>query len=427
MLKVTFCAYDSPGHIGGPVVWIGRLLPALRRRGIEARCLFLTWGDIGPTVMALRKQGFDCPAVPSQPYIEERVKWILERLRENPPDVFVPHNVVPGFFAARWARAANIPTVGVFHSDDNHHRGLKHQFVCGDSDFHLSALVCVSRKLEEDILVEQPQHTIVRRIPCGAPVLPMRVQGPVCGLRLVYVGRLVEEPKRISEVARAFCRVIREVPGIEAVLYGDGDATSSVEKIFATEGKGLPVRLAGKVDSQQIQERLLECDVIVLLSDYEGLPIALMEGMACGCVPVCLRIRSGIPELVEDGVTGLLVNDRGDSFVTAIRRLQTEPGLWERLSFAARAKIEAEYSNEACAIQWADLLQSLHKAAGLRRALKIPRRLKLPKAHPAIAVEAPEPPTPSPVYLRLYRRSRMAAGKMRRRLFGSAFNRGHGA
>ena len=203
--------------------------------------------------------------------------------------------------------------------------------------------------------------------------------------------------------------MVREVPDTEAILYGDGDDKGAVESILATEAKGLPVRMGGRVNSDRIQDQLLQCDVIVLLSDYEGLPIALMEAMACGCVPVCLRIRSGIPELVEDGVTGLLVNDRGDSFVAAIRRLREEPSLWERLSRAARATIEAEYSSEFCAGQWADLLRSLHANSGPKRPIKIPRRIKLPPTHPGFAHQDPRP-SPPPLYVRFYRRARMAAG-----------------
>ncbi len=417
MLKVTFCAYDSPGTMGGPVAWIQRLFPALRARGIESRCLFLTWGEVGSTTLALRAQGFDCPAVPCHDHTEKRLRWILEQLRETPPHVFVPNLVLPAFFAGRWVRSAGIPTVGVLHSDDRFYRGLQGEFVFGRREYCLSAVVCVSQELEQQVLSAHPRHTRVRRIPCGAPLPPARVERHPRNLRLAYVGRLVEEAKRISELTRAFCRVVHEVPDTEAVLYGDGEDKGTVESILATEAKGLPVKMGGRVDSDRIQDQLLQCDVIVLLSDYEGLPIALMEAMACGCVPVCLRIRSGIPELVEDGVTGLLVNDRGDSFVAAIRRLREEPGLWERLSRAARAKIEAEYSSEFCAGQWADLLRSLHANSGPRRPIKIPRRIKLPPTHPGFAHEDPRP-SPPPLYVRFYRRARMAAGRWRRRMLG---------
>jgi colanic acid/amylovoran biosynthesis glycosyltransferase len=419
MLNVSFCAYDSPDTLGGPVTWLQRLFPGLRSHGIEPRCLFLTWGDTntGPTMTALRAQGFDCPATPCHEHTNDRLRWVLSCLRERPPDVFVPNLVPPAFFAGRWVRAAGIPTVGILHSSDNFYRGLQEAFVFGRREFCLSALVAVSQDLEQKALARQPRHTLVRRIPCGAPLASSTVRRRCSALRLAYVGRLVEEQKQISQVTRAFCRVVREVADAEATIYGDGPDRSAVERILASEGLGLPVRLAGRVDTTQIQERLLDCDVIVLLSDYEGLPIAVMEGMACGCVPVCLRIRSGIPELVEDEVTGLLVNDRGDSFVNAIRRLRNEPGLWERLSKAARAKIENGYSTQTCAKQWAELFHSLHERSGPKRPIEIPRRIKLPPPHPGFAHQDPRPLRPA-LPVRLYRRTRIAAGRWRRIVMG---------
>ncbi|HCL92072.1 MAG TPA: glycosyl transferase family 1 [Verrucomicrobia subdivision 3 bacterium] len=447
MLKVTFCAYDSPGDFSGPTVWLRRLLPALRNHDIEPRCLFLTWNGIGPTVVALRAQGFDCQATPCSGFTPDRVHWLLDHLRENSPDVFVPNHVVPGYYAARWVKSAGIETVGVLYSDDGLYRGIQEQFILGSRHNRISAVVCVSQHLQQQVLGSEPPATTSFCIPCGVPLpvvpgkiqrdgleqlrsahavvdeavnvaVPFRRRAFLDGtpLRLSYVGRLVEEAKQVSALARAFCRAVREVENTEAVIYGSGPAHSSVTRILAEERRGLPVRLIGRFQGN-IQERLLEADVIVLLSDYEGLPIALLEAMACGCVPVCLRTHSGIPELIEDGVTGLLVDDRGDSFVNAIRRLRNEPGLWQRLSQAARTKIENGYSIQTCARQWAELLHSLHDNCGLKRPIYIPRRIKLPSPHPSFRGQDPRP-CPPPFPVRFYRRSRIFAGRIRRQLLG---------
>lgn len=420
MLKVTFCIYDKPDSVGGPVTWVQRLLPALREHGIEARCLFLLhWGNTGPALSALGGQGFDCQAVLAHERTEDRVRWILDRLREDPPDVFVPNLVVAGYFAARWAREAGIPTVGVLHSDDDFYRGLQSEFVFGSEAFRVSAVVCVSRELEREVLARGPTGPLVRRIPYGVPVPPTKVERSPARLRIAFVGRLADEQKRISDVTSVLCKSVREVPGTEAVIYGDGPDRAAVERILATEGRGLDVRLDGRVAGEEIQQRLLVCDAIVLLSDYEGLPIALMEAMACGCVPVCLRIRSGIPELVEDGVTGLLVDDRGEDFVRAIRRLRDDPGLWQGLSDAARASVAASFSNTQSAAQWAGLLHDLRAASGAQRTIQVPRRLGLPLVNPCLA-SADVRKTVPPIPVRIYRRGRMLAGRVKRRLLGTS-------
>jgi glycosyltransferase involved in cell wall biosynthesis len=371
------------------------------------------WGDAGPALSTLKSQDFNCPVSACHDHTEDRVRWILARLREDPPDIFVPNLVVAGYFAARWARSAGIPTVGILHSDDAFYRGIQSEFVFGLQPYQLSALVCVSQELKKQVLNGRPQRTMVRRIPYGVSVPQRKVEHSSSVLRLVFVGRFAEEQKRISEVTRSLCRVLKDVPGTETVLYGDGPDKNSVENILATDGKNLPIKIGGRIDNSRIQERLLDCDVFIMLSDYEGLPISVMEAMSCGCVPVCLGMRSGIPELVEDGVTGLLVNDRADSFVQAIWRLKNESGLWEKLSRAARIKIEAQFSNRSSVKQWAELFYQLNHDSNNKRPINIPRRFWLPPVHPGLVSADPRPQS-LPLHLRSYKRGRMAAGKIKR-------------
>src|SRR5207244_1456771 len=193
---------------------------------------------------------------------------------------------------------------------------------------------------------------------------------------------------RISEVTHALCRAVREVPGTEALIYGDGPDRRVVEQILREEGDGLRVHLGRRVENDDVSKYLLKCHAGVLLSDWEGLGLALLEEMACGLVPIGLRhARGGAPELIEDGVTGLLVDDRGDGFVAAVRRLREDQSLWERLARSARARVETEYSEEICAARWQKLLGEL--VGGSRaspKPLRIPQRLHLPPIHPALAV-----------------------------------------
>ena len=329
----------------------------------------------------------------------------------------MPNLPVAAYFAAGWLRAMGVPTVGVLHSDDPFYRALQDAFVFGSRRFRLSGLACVSRQLENQVIMRRPADTRVWRIPYGVPV-PIRSVERIPGkLRLAFVGRLAEEQKRISEVTRALCRAMREIPGIAAVLFGDGPDRHNVERILAAAGDDLAVRLGGRIPSDHIQTALLECDVLVLLSDYEGLPIALMEAMACGCVPVCLRMRSGIPELVDHGVTGLLIDDRDDGFIAAVRRLHDETGLWERLSAAAKARIETGFSDAVCNRQWAAMLHEFGDRISHSRPLKVPSLFRLPARNPALET-TDNRRRPISLPLRLWRCGRMLAGRVKRRLFG---------
>jgi len=104
----------------------------------------------------------------------------------------------------------------------------------------------------------------------------------------------------------------------------------------------------------------------------------MLEAMAGGVVPICLDMRSGIRDAVEHGVNGLIVKDRAGDFFEAVKKLQTNRVMWQRLSLAAQKTVSQRYSVEACGRQWADLLRTLEKESTRRKAFKIPRLLRLP-------------------------------------------------
>ena len=388
----------------------------LRERGVDVECLFIMhWGDTGPAVSALRAAGIRCSIATGVDRTEERIHWILDRLRENPPDVFVPNLVIAAYFAARWAREAGIATVGVLHSDDPFYHAILDTFAFGPEKYRVSSLVCVSEELERAVHARGSAAFTVERIPYGVGLPERRVQRSRERLRLAYVGRLAEEQKRISDVTRSMCMAVRSIEGVEAVIYGDGPDKAAVGRIVESEGAGLPIALGGRVDAEEMQTRMLDVDVIVLLSDYEGLPIALLEAMACGCVPVCLAIRSGIPELVENEVSGLLVRDRGDAFVGAVRRLRDDAVLWTRLSDGARASA-SRFSDEASADSWATFLTNLGRASAKPRIVLRPRRLDLPAVHPMLASADARVVRPNR-WAQRFGQARMFLGRVRRQVF----------
>ena len=167
------------------------------------------------------------------------------------------------------------------------------------------------------------------------------------------------------------------------------------------------VQLAGFVENNQIPGLLSECHAVVLLSDHEGFGLSLLEGMASGVVPIALRGASGVTEFVVDDVTGLLVRDRGDDFVAAVRRLKDNPRLWDRLARSARSKAEAEYSEKVCADRWQELFLKLVKSSDPRRPFRIPRHLHLPPVHSALASLDPRP------WSELIRRARRFASRLK--------------
>jgi glycosyltransferase involved in cell wall biosynthesis len=412
-MKVVFCDYASPRLMTGPGSWLRRLLPLLRERGVESRVLFIRRASGNcPAIDELSADGFSCADVLHIGYTEERIRWILEQLALDPPDVFVPNVVIPAYYAGQWAREAGIATVGVLHSDSDYYHSIEELFVRGEPAFRLSGVVAVSQALEADLLRDRPVDVRVKRIPYGVPVPAGRAEPPGDTMRLVYLGRLEEEQKQISATTRALCRAVRETPGVEATIYGDGSARPAVERIIAEAGD-IPLRYAGRIPNAEVLDELRRHHVFVLLSDYEGVPVALMEAMAAGLVPICMDIRSGIPELVHHEETGMLVADRGDAFVAAVGCLRESAELWLRLSGNARVRVEAGYSLTAGADAWVEMLQELAGQDGPPRAPHIPRHIDLPPPHPVLArLDHRRPPMSQRFSKEFYRQ----AGRIRRRV-----------
>jgi glycosyltransferase involved in cell wall biosynthesis len=358
----------------------------LQQRGFDIRVRLFYWGEPteGVTYQFLSASGIpfsSCQFVDT----ETNVLWLLKEFAASAPDVVIADSVVPALFAAEYLKDARIPVVAILRSDDAFYHGVMDYFVHGPRRRRVSAAVSVSRFLDQCVRASQCNDVRTAVIPSGTPVCEVPDHRSYRPFRVAYVGRLVQEQKRILETVSALTRICLEIPEVEATVFGDGPESCNVADIVKATNS--PVKLAGRVEPSEIQKQLLSHHVIVLLSDYEGTPTALLEAMACGVVPVCLQMRSGIPELVQHGITGLIVEDRGDGLVSAIRGLVGNQVYWRQLSQAARTKVAIEYSSERCADLWAALLQSLSINSESRRSVRIPPTLTLPSVHPALARE----------------------------------------
>ncbi len=389
-MKVTICSYDGKGYFGGPYEWIKRFGPAMRQQGIDVSFLFLSdhRAQDSTIYQYLKNQGFICRLLQVHSFTqyhdntEDRVRWFLEQVEDLQPDFFIANSVLPALYAGKWIQEAGIPVIGISHTDDRHYQWLAEEFIQKDNGFSLTGMVCVSAWVREKYSYCNPLHIPLEAISCGTPVIASNDDKSSTPLKIVYAGKLTEEAKQITLLTEAFCRVVNGISEVEAYIYGDGPSRMEVMNTIAREDKAQRVHYKGLVSSTDIQKEIADKDVIVLLSDYEGLPVILLEAMACGLVPVCLSIESGIPELVQYNITGLLVKDRGDDFFQAIKRLKEEEGLLDRLSSNARAFVLQEHTMDVVVQKWVLFLKQLQGSMVVsKRKITIPRRIVLPPVH----------------------------------------------
>lgn len=180
------------------------------------------------------------------------------------------------------------------------------------------------------------------------------------GTKLLFIGRLAPE-KGLPVLFEAVARL----DGVTLDVIGDGPDRKMLEERARALNMSRRVRFHGYQTQQQVREFLRLADVFAVASFTEGVPIALMEAMAAG-VPVVATCVGGIPELVRDEQTGLLVlPGDADAAANAIRRLLEDPGLRHRLATAGRKKIEQDFDIEAeCRKLAAILTRALTGKAG---------------------------------------------------------------
>jgi colanic acid/amylovoran biosynthesis glycosyltransferase len=169
-------------------------------------------------------------------------------------------------------------------------------------------------------------------------------------IRIVCVGRLVPLKGQLV-LLEALADVIRRGAGAHLELIGAGPMRGALEDAVRDLGLDDHVEIAGALAHPRVIARIRSADILCLPSFAEGVPIVLMEAMALG-VPVLTTRVMGIPELVEDGVSGLLVAPGSAAeLAAALERLILDPGLRDALGRAARDRVDAEFDLRTSARQ----------------------------------------------------------------------------
>lgn len=192
---------------------------------------------------------------------------------------------------------------------------------------------------------------------------------------ILAVGRLVEK--------KGFDQLIEACAGLHAagvhfrcLIVGEpGPAQPHIERLIQARGLQAHVELRGAVSQDRLREIYRRAQVFALPcqvmedGDRDGFPNVLAEAMAMG-VPVVSTPISGIPEMIDDGVHGLLVEPRDAPALTlALQRLLTDADLHRRLAVAARARICERFDSRRTTVALRDLFEAELRSRRASRAL----------------------------------------------------------
>ena len=166
--------------------------------------------------------------------------------------------------------------------------------------------------------------------------------------KLITVGRLVEK-KGVRYAMEAVAQVIRAGRPVHYQIVGDGPLRKGLEDLAGELGIRESVEFAGWKPHDEVLTLLADADVLIVPSvtaadgDEEGIPNVAKEAMALG-LPVVATRHGGTPELIEDGVSGVLVPERDSAWLAkALIELIDHPERWAGMGEAARRRVEAEY------------------------------------------------------------------------------------
>lgn len=164
-----------------------------------------------------------------------------------------------------------------------------------------------------------------RRLPPGGPVV-------------LCVARMYPR-KRIVDLLEAARRLRRGIPDARVRIVGKGPEWESVVRTHEKFGLGGAVVLLGDVSREQLADEYVNADLFCLPSVQEGFGIVFLEAMAAG-LPVVACRAAAIPEVVEDGVTGVLVAPRDPaSLAGAVQGLLADPGRMRAMGEAGRQAV----------------------------------------------------------------------------------------
>jgi glycosyltransferase involved in cell wall biosynthesis len=244
--------------------------------------------------------------------------------------------------------------------------GIPYSFTAHGSDLHVDRHMLCAKVREADLVV--PISEFNRRVildECGDGIGEKLVvihtgvdtdhfrpaegtRPPQRPLTITCIGTL-HEVKGQVHLVNACARLSAEGVAFVCHLVGEGEDRGRLERAIADAGLEGRVVLDGALDRDALGALLAETDVVVAPSvptargKREGIPVVLMEAMSCG-LPVVASRLSGIPELVEDGVSGLLAEPGSpDGIADALMRLAHDPELRDRLGRAGRERVVADF------------------------------------------------------------------------------------
>jgi glycosyltransferase involved in cell wall biosynthesis len=354
-------------NIGGPSIHVVLLAAGLDRRLFQSTLVVGSVGaGEGDMHYFAEQYGVTPVEIPSlgrdpSPLKDLKALFALVRLLKRvKPHVVHTHTSKAGFCGRIAARLAGVPiVVHTFHGhvfDGYFHPFMSRLLVLTERLLArgTTAIIAVSEQVRRELAARGVAPlSRIRVVELGLALEPfLGVMRPSNVLRaelgvgenvplVGVVGRLVRI-KDHQTFLEAASLVSREQPDARFVIVGDGELAAELKLRAQREDLQGRVHFLGW--RRQLAPVYGDLDVVVVSSRNEGTPVSILEGAAAGCPVVATRV-GGVPDLIEQGVEGLLVSPRQPrALADAVVRILQEPELGRRMAGRAREQVRKRFS-----------------------------------------------------------------------------------
>jgi glycosyltransferase involved in cell wall biosynthesis len=352
---------------GGAETLLADYASAAREAGIEVSVAYLN--ERSQTAGRLRELGIEPVRVPIDSLLGRRDRRrVREHIASVQPDLLHTHLGYADLLGGLAARHLDLPTVSSIHVMEwggSLREWVKHRLMFSARRHCAARVITVSEAARHRYLEasrDRPDHVVTVHNGIRAATEPDR------GLRLrselgidaediVLAMVTVLRPGKGHDLAALAIRALREsYPNLKLLVLGDGPGRAEVERQLGVAGDA--VVMAGF--RNDVLGVLDGVDILVHPSRIDAFPTALLDALAAR-VPIVATAVGGIPEIVTDGETGLLLDPppTAEALTGALRRLLDDPGLRRRLADRGRRVFDQKFTAQ----RWIERLLPVYESA----------------------------------------------------------------
>jgi len=334
--------------LGGSTTFLINFAGELKRRGIPVEVM--SFERENPLAADFDRQNVPVLCLDQRRIIfEDRLEKILKNLARFQPTVVISTLAVTSFEVLRY-----VPK-GIFRmAMGQSHDPLVYDALRPYSPW-MDLLAMVSQTMKSTVAA-MPEFAKVpiAYLPYGVPIGDAKPTEKNLGrpLRILYLGRLEQEQKRV----RLFPEILRQLcaSGIPFhwTIAGTGSEREYLEANLKSASPNQTISFVGPVGYADVPAMMKRHDIYLLASDYEGLPLSLLEAMAQGLVPVVSDLESGIREVVDDSAGMLVPTQNVSGYARAIIHLHEHRDELAKKSAAARLRVQRDFSVTAMTDRW---------------------------------------------------------------------------